>query len=88
MGKALSEALQLDEVEVTQAKWMPIAQLAPLVAQLKDDDTSFMQKLDDTTYSTALLFALRRYLGGQAMPAQVHLVKVSETQSRKMVFIR
>jgi hypothetical protein len=59
-----------------------------LQAALHDDSTSFSTEHEGTAYSTAFLFALRRYLSGRAQPAKVHTIHVSDTQIRRITFLR
>lgn len=73
LSRARSEAIELDNVEITAARWVPIAQLQPAIDRLKEDETAWALDHDGQMYSTALLFAVRRYQRGQALNGrQVH----------------
>jgi hypothetical protein len=64
--------------------------MQPCVCQdkLREDETAFAIEHGGAQYATPLLFGLRRYLRGQALPAQLHQFDVGKGQIRKIVYIR
>jgi hypothetical protein len=70
-------------VDITQ-----VFMITFLQASLKEDDNSFSITYQNQPYSTSFLFALRRYLNGTSLDGTLHEIHVSDTYTRRIMYIR